>query len=225
MKELLSVIAELKAPKNQRNNFGNYNYRSCEDILEAVKPLLLKHSLMMSINDDVVSVLDRVYVKATVTVWNDKESKQVSAFAREAETKKGMDESQITGAASSYARKYALNGMFLIDDTKDADTQNNTKKDTPEKTTPPKTETTSDKASVLGDCIKLIKNSGFDEPTTATLRKKYAEVKTLEQAESFKAEVEKLISVKAVMVDDFKDDSFDDSDIPFGVVEDIPEHF
>ena len=215
MKELLNVIAGLKAPKNQRNNFGNYNYRSCEDILEAVKPLLIKHGLLMSINDDVVSVLNRVYVKATVTVWTDKESKQVSAFAREAETKKGMDESQITGAASSYARKYALNGMFLIDDTKDADTQDNTKRDTTEKPAPKVEKTVPDKASIMGDVISLIKNSGFDDATMTALRKKYAEVKTLEQAESFKAEVEKLISVKAVMVDDFKDDSFDDSDIPF----------
>lgn len=210
MKELLSVIAELKAPKGQYNNFGNYNYRSCEDILEAVKPLLIKHGLLMSINDDIVAVLNRVYVKATVTVWTDKESKQVSAYARESEIKKGMDESQITGAASSYARKYALNGMFLIDDTKDADSRDNTKKDTPEKPVTKAEKPKPDKASIMGEVINLIKNSGFDETTMTTLRKRYAEVKTLEQAEAFKTEVEKLASVKKTMVDGFQDD-----DIPF----------
>ena len=204
MKELLSVIAELKAPKNQRNNFGNYNYRSCEDILEAVKPLLLKYGLMMSINDDVVSVLDRVYVKATVTVWNDKESKQVSAFAREAETKKGMDESQITGAASSYARKYALNGMFLIDDTKDADTQDNTKHAPPqgitEKHAQKKPEI--DKASVMGEIITLLKTSGLSDDVMAQLRNEYQSIKTVDQANDFKARVEKLLTVQKKFVDD-----------------------
>ena len=204
MKELLNVIAGLKAPKNQRNNFGNYNYRSCEDILEAVKPLLLKYGLMMSINDDVVSVLDRVYVKATVTVWNDKESKQVSAFARESETKKGMDESQITGAASSYARKYALNGMFLIDDTKDADTQDNTKHAPPqgitEKHAQKKPEI--DKASVMGEIITLLKTSGLSDDVMAQLRNEYQAIKTVEQANDFKARVEKLLTVQKKFVDD-----------------------
>ena len=204
MKDLLNVITELKAPKGQRNNFGNYNYRSCEDILEAVKPLLLKYGLMMSINDDVVSVLDRVYVKATVTVWNDKESKQVSAFAREAETKKGMDESQITGAASSYARKYALNGMFLIDDTKDADSQDNTKHAPPqgitEKHAQKKPEI--DKASVMGEIITLLKTSGLSDDVMAQLRNEYQSIKTVDQANDFKARVEKLLMVQKKFVDD-----------------------
>ena len=204
MKDLLNVITELKAPKGQRNNFGNYNYRSCEDILEAVKPLLLKYSLMMSINDDVVSILDRVYVKATVTVWNDKESKQVSAFAREAETKKGMDESQITGAASSYARKYALNGMFLIDDTKDADSQDNTKHAQPqgitEKYAQKKPEI--DKASVMGEIITLLKTSGLSDDVMAQLRNEYQSIKTVGQANDFKARVEKLLMVQKKFVDD-----------------------
>lgn len=204
MKDLLNVITELKAPKGQRNNFGNYNYRSCEDILEAVKPLLLKHSLMMSINDDVVSVLDRVYVKATVTVWNDKESKQVSAFAREAETKKGMDESQITGAASSYARKYALNGMFLIDDTKDADSQDNSKHAQPqgitEKHAQKKPEI--DKAAVMGEIITLLKTSGLSDDAMAQLRNEYQSIKTVGQANDFKARVEKLLMVQKKFVDD-----------------------
>ena len=129
LEKLLCVQTELKAPKNQRNEFGKYNYRSCEDILEAVKPLLEKYKLAMRITDDMVLVGDRIYVKATVTL-TDTENKgflENSAFAREEETKKGMDGSQITGASSSYARKYALNGLFLIDDTKDADTDAYTK--------------------------------------------------------------------------------------------------
>lgn len=124
--KLLEVQKKLKAPKNQRNSFGNYNYRSAEDILEAVKPLLAEAGLTMTITDSIEAIGGRVYVKATVTIKGDAEPVVVSAFARESETKKGMDASQITGAASSYARKYALNGMFLIDDTKDADTMDNT---------------------------------------------------------------------------------------------------
>jgi len=123
MKELINIQSELKAPKNQRNNFGNYNYRSCEDVLEALKPLLAKHECLLNISDTIEYIGERFYVKATATVTNAK-GLQVSstAYAREEETKKGMDGSQITGSSSSYARKYALNGLFLIDDTKDADT-------------------------------------------------------------------------------------------------------
>ena len=124
MNKLLQIQSELKAPKNQRNSFGNYNYRSCEDILEAVKPLLAKHECTLIITDDILSLWDRVYVKATATINDGKDSVSVNAFARESATKKGMDDSQITGSASSYARKYALNGLFLIDDTKDADATN-----------------------------------------------------------------------------------------------------
>ena len=123
MEELRNIQAELKAPKGQYNSFGKYHYRSAEDILEAVKPLLAKYGVLMTITDDVISVADRIYVKATVTIENSKGiTKTVNAYAREPQDKKGMDDSQITGTASSYARKYALNGMFLIDDTKDADT-------------------------------------------------------------------------------------------------------
>lgn len=121
----LSLIqSELKAPKNQRNTFGNYNYRSAEDILEAVKPLLAKHECTMTISDTIVEVGGRVYVKATATFLDGDNKAEVCAFAREEETKKGMDAAQITGSASSYARKYALNGLFLIDDTKDPDATN-----------------------------------------------------------------------------------------------------
>jgi hypothetical protein len=123
--KLLAVQSELKAPKGQFNSFGKYNYRSCEDILEAVKPLLSNHGLTMTISDDIVDVGGRVYVKATVTVFDhDGNAHSVNAYAREEESKKGMDASQVTGATSSYARKYALNGMFLIDDTKDSDSTN-----------------------------------------------------------------------------------------------------
>ena len=122
MKELIQIQHDLKAPKGQFNNFGKYSYRNCEDILMALKPLLKEHNCHITITDEMVAVLDRVYVKATVTLTNTKgEQVFVSAFARESLTKKGMDDSQITGAASSYSRKYALNGMFAIDDTKDSD--------------------------------------------------------------------------------------------------------
>lgn len=126
MKTLIEKIAviqrTLKAPKNQVNKFGGYNYRSCEDILEAVKPLL--NGLVLTVSDEIVAVADRVYVKATAKITDGVNTLENSAFAREALTKKGMDESQITGAASSYARKYALNGLLCIDDTKDADATN-----------------------------------------------------------------------------------------------------
>ena len=121
---LMAVQAELKAPKGQHNSFGKYDYRSAEDIIEAVKPLLKENGLFLTMSDDIVQIGDRYYVKATVSVTDivTGESVQTSALAREAAQKKGMDESQVTGTASSYARKYALNGLFAIDDTKDADT-------------------------------------------------------------------------------------------------------
>ena len=127
MKELIMIQQGLKAPKGQYNSFGKYHYRSCEDILEAVKVLLGDQSCILNISDELVLIGDRYYVKATATITNS-EGKSVSttAFARESESKAGMDSSQITGSASSYARKYALNGLFCIDDTKDADTMDNT---------------------------------------------------------------------------------------------------
>lgn len=123
MEELIKIQSELKAPKNKYNSFGKYSYRSCEDILEAVKPLLKKHGCYMTITDDVFVAGDRFYIRATVSLVN-KDGKSVIGvgLAREDKSKAGMSESQITGTASSYARKYALNGLFLIDDTKDADT-------------------------------------------------------------------------------------------------------
>ena len=130
MKELIlkmvRIQSTLKAPKGQWNDFSKYKYRSCEDIVEAVKPLLAQEDLFMMISDKVIHHSDtRCYVEATVTITDGKHSIEATASAREAVTKKGMDDSQLTGATSSYARKYALNGMFGIDDTKDADTADN----------------------------------------------------------------------------------------------------
>ena len=140
--KLLAIQQELKAPKGQYNSFGKYKYRSCEDILEAVKPICAKYKALLTVSDELVYMGDRYYIKATATLTNTEDSGVKiynheydeitkhpiletvtnTAFAREEETKKGMDGSQITGTASSYARKYALNGLFCIDDTKDADT-------------------------------------------------------------------------------------------------------
>lgn len=127
--KLNKIQTTLKAPKGQMNKFGGYKYRSCEDIMEAVKPLLAEHGCVLTVTDEIIEVAGRVYVRATATIADSEsgETHFTQALAREAEVKKGMDESQITGAASSYARKYALNGLFAIDDTKDADTQDNTK--------------------------------------------------------------------------------------------------
>lgn len=140
-KEFYTRLAEiqrtLNAPKNQYNSFGKYKYRSCEDILEGVKPLL--NGLFLSISDEIVPVGDRYYVRATATITDGESKHTASAMAREEESKKGMDAAQVTGATSSYARKYCLNGLFGIDDSKDADTdehknqQNNAKQPQPQK--------------------------------------------------------------------------------------------
>lgn len=123
VKNLLQIQSELKAPKGQYNSFGKYKYRSCEDILEAAKPICAKYGVVLTLSDELVNIGERYYIKATARLADDEGgSAEVTAYAREEETKKGMDGSQITGTASSYARKYALNGLFLIDDTRDADT-------------------------------------------------------------------------------------------------------
>lgn len=121
--KLVKIQHELKAPKDQHNGFGNYNYRSLENILESVKPLLAEAGLSIIIGDDMVEVGGKVYVKATATISNGKESISNTAYAREDESKKGMSDPQITGACSSYARKYAVQGLFAIDDSKDPDTE------------------------------------------------------------------------------------------------------
>ena len=169
--KLTLVQEELKAPKNQRNTFGNYNYRSCEDILEAVKPLLKKYRLNLTIRDDLDERDGRYYIKAFATLVDiDSPTEKIitTAEAREAESKKGMDESQVTGATSSYARKYLLNGLFLIDDTKDADTDEYVKqttqvesKPTPQPTQPAPQPTT-DKISEA-QAKRLFALSGGDQ--------------------------------------------------------------
>lgn len=166
--KLSAVQAKLKVPKNQYNNFGGYAYRSCEDILEAAKPILKKHRLTLFLTDEIRQVGDRYYVEATARLA-DLDSDDViecRASAREAETKKGMDASQVTGAASSYARKYALNGLFNIDDTKDADATNThgketkptLKRTTQEKQTQEKPTQEKARKYVCADCGKPFKD-------------------------------------------------------------------
>lgn len=135
--KLMAIQTELKAPKGQYNSYGKYHYRSCEDILEALKPHLKTNNCTLTVSDEIVQIGDRYYIMAVATLYDNKseDTIQNKAYARESFDKKGMDDSQITGTASSYARKYCLNGLFLIDDTKDADTdeyKNQTeKKDVP----------------------------------------------------------------------------------------------
>ena len=148
--KLCNIQTQLKAPKGQTNKFGGYKYRSCEDILTAVKPLLDEYNCALIIEDIMQEVGTRVYVKATATLADcgSEGIISTSAYARESETKKGMDDAQITGSASSYARKYALNGLFCIDDTRDADATNTHGKDAP-KTTKAKTVTSTDFEDIL----------------------------------------------------------------------------
>ena len=171
--KLLSVQTMLKAPKNQYNAFGKYNYRNCEDILEAVKPLCKEVKAVVLLTDDVVMIGERYYVQATA-MFIDVESErqlQVTAYAREEETKKGMDGSQVTGASSSYARKYALNGLFDIDDNKDSDTtnthgkeDNDTKKTDKSKSNAPKQDKPKTTRELL---IDKLKEKGIDAKTYA----------------------------------------------------------
>ena len=157
MKELIKIQSELKAPKNQFNNFGKYKYRSAEDILEAVKPLTAEQGCVLTLTDDIVCIEGRFYVKATATISNSKgQTVFVNGWAREEETKKGLDASQLTGSCSSYARKYALNGLFLIDDTKDADTDEHQKQTTAKpKKAAKKGEKDEMKEAILADIKKM----------------------------------------------------------------------
>lgn len=168
MKELMEIQKKLKAPKGQYNSFGKYKYRSCEDILEAVKPICYEQGCTLTLSDELVCIGDRYYIKATATLKGKDESESVTAYAREEEDKKGMDGSQITGTASSYARKYALNGLFCIDDTKDADTDAYTaqtrKKDDPKedlKAIAPDIDAPAD-ARKVNEMLALIKGKGHD---------------------------------------------------------------
>lgn len=201
--KLLKAQVELKAPKGQYNSFGKYKYRSCEDILEALKPVLDKFKLTLFISDEIVEVggsyklekkdetvetVGRKYVKATITLVNiDKPDEiiETSALAREEETKKGMDGSQITGASSSYARKYALNGMFMIDDTKDSDSTNTHGKE--EKTEAErkkeaieainKLADTEEKTEKVFDMIAKFNKNSLLDCTPEELKKVYTEIK------------------------------------------------
>ena len=167
--KLAMVQAKLKAPKEQKNTFGKYNYRSCEDILEAVKPLLVETKTALIISDELKQIGTRYYVEATAMFF-DYESEgniNVKAFAREEETKKGMDGSQITGTASSYARKYALNGMFAIDDTKDSDATNTGETQPAPKTSQPTKMVSKEQAVELGN--KLMEYAKTPELAKAIL--------------------------------------------------------
>ena len=135
--KMVKIQSELKAPKNQTNAFGKYKYRSCEDIIEALKPLLARENLYMNISDEIIEVGGKNYVKATATIFDGENSISSSAVARESIDKKGMDDAQQTGATSSYSRKYALNGLFGIDDQKDADATNTHGRDTPQQSMKP----------------------------------------------------------------------------------------
>lgn len=162
VKKLNEVQKKLNAPKGQFNSFGKYHYRSCEDILMAVKPLL--DGLVLTVNDDMVLVGTRIYVKATATISDGETSISTSAFAREAEDKKGMDSAQVTGSTSSYARKYALNGLLLIDDNKDADHADNNAQAQPAKAPVMLTD------SSVVDCLNTI----MEADTMEALKKAYA---------------------------------------------------
>lgn len=164
------LITELKAPKSQRNNFGKYNYRSAEDILEAVKPLANNYGLVPKLSDEPVMIGDWHYIKATASIKDVKtgEEEIATAYAREPLAKKGMDESQITGTASSYARKYAMNGLYQIDDTKDADSDEYTeqvKQATPKPITKPQKEALQKRSDEIAKMAKLESKNFFDQIT------------------------------------------------------------
>lgn len=182
LEKLSEVQNELKAPKSQKNTFGNYKYRSAEDILESVKPILKEQRLSLVISDELKNIGERYYVEATANLYDLDSDKTLSnkAFAREEETKKGMDGSQITGTASSYARKYALNGLFNIDDTKDADTDEYQNQTT-------KSETTKKVSLATESQIKIIKEKLSEEQIGQALdlvKRKKLEDLTIEEASS-----------------------------------------
>ena len=172
---LAKIQALVKAPKGQFNNFGKYKYRSCEDIVEAIKPVINPLGFALTLSDEVILIGQRFYIKATATLTDGKETYTAAAFAREEKKKKGMDGSQITGASSSYARKYALNGLFAIDDTKDADSTNTGKEEL--KTASP---AISDKEKDY--LTELLENSTYEEE----IRKKmYIRLNGIETAEDY----------------------------------------
>lgn len=209
--KLLSIQNELKAPKNQYNKFGNYNYRSCEDILEAIKPLCLKYGAVVLIDDYVAQIGERFYVKAKASLIDIDTQEEVyaCAYARESENKKGMDSAQVTGATSSYARKYALNGLFCIDDTKDVDTQEYQEK---KRLNNKQSQNTNEQigieqATLLGEIDKKVEelsNLGVDVKSEGALHfinkfnNNKSDVNTMTQAEryNYKNVLEKMIEIK-----------------------------
>ena len=182
--KLAAIQTKLHAPKNQKNTFGGYNYRSCEDILEAVKPLL--DGLVLTITDEVTDVGGRIYVKATARLTDGNDAMTATAFAREAESRKGMDESQITGSTSSYARKYALNGLFLIDDNKDADSQDNSEQGQKAKPQP------AQKPFDLPAALEWVKKAATVEQVKQRGRQAYAKATNDEERARIAALVEEL---------------------------------
>lgn len=177
-KKVIRVINELKAPKNLYNSFGKYHYRNAEGIMEAVKPLAAEYELLPNVSDEVVLVGERYYIKATATISDGEHVMTAYGYAREAENKKGQDDSQITGTASSYARKYALNGLYLIDDTKDADTdeyKQNERANTPKKIDKTKVEVLNKGITELTETIneKSDKNVTQDEVAKMVTNKKF----------------------------------------------------
>lgn len=195
MKELITIQSRLKAPKGQINQHMHFNYRSCEDILTAVKPLLMETGCTLTISDDVVMVGNRIYVKATATLTSEKgETVQVTAYARETEAKNGMDSAQITGAASSYARKYALNGLFAIDDTKDPDTYEDKpkRKNTQLTQQQPAQQTQGDGELTPKEILEFYAKPAIEQATDkAQLKKIYDDFGALQGYEPFKAELTK----------------------------------
>lgn len=206
IKKVVKVQGELKAPKNQRNSFGNYNYRSCEDILESVKPLLSREGLVLTISDEIIQVGERYYVKATATLTDGVNKIENSALARESESEKGMQSPQLTGSTSSYARKYALNGLLCIDDNKDADDLNKHGKDVPP--APKKKDMTKEEKdafvkSKVEESIKYI-NSSSKIIVDSDEHRKFITMAQKFDAMGYKSEASRLI--EAVESKEFHDD-------------------
>ena len=166
--KLIKIQAELNAPKNKRNKFGNYNYRDLSGILEGLKPLLKETETTMKIDDEIIMIGDRYYVKATVSLSDGVDGVQVSAFAREGEDRKGMDDSQVTGSTSSYARKYACNGLFAIDDTADADSMDNSDSKNQENWME-KNKMSADQLIIINDLLIEVDDAEINEKTQTWL--------------------------------------------------------
>ena len=166
--KLIKIQAELNAPKNKRNKFGNYNYRDLSGILEGLKPLLKETETTMKIDDEIIMIGDRYYVKATVSLSDGVDGVQVSAFAREGEDRKGMDDSQVTGSTSSYARKYACNGLFAIDDTADADSMDNSDSNKQENWME-KNKMSADQLIIINDLLIEVDDAEINEKTQTWL--------------------------------------------------------